>query len=170
MKMQEALKQMDSLTAKLKLNAANVIAEKATAYYKARFTDKSWEGIPWKAAKQPPKRGSLMLRSGKLMSTIRPVSVSASLVRIRAGSPQVPYAQIHNEGGIINHPGGTPFFFDSKKNKAVFVSKQKASMFKEPLPITKPHPIPIPRRQYMGTGKLFADYIINALKTANILK
>jgi hypothetical protein len=37
MKMQDVLKQIDSLTAKLKLNAANVIAEKATTYYKARF-------------------------------------------------------------------------------------------------------------------------------------
>lgn len=56
----------------------------------------------------------------------------------------IPYARIHEFGGTINHPGGTPYFI-GKDGKAKFVSKAKGS----DLPRTKPHPIEIPARPYI---------------------
>jgi phage gpG-like protein len=163
---EQAFKQLDNLRANLKKQAAQVVAEKAVAYYKLSFTRKSWDGQPWQAVKNEPKRGSLMVRSGKLMASIRPILVTIEKIRIRAGSPQVPYAQIHQEGGTINHPGGTPYFFDKKKNKAIFVSKKNGAN----LPVTRPHKIPMPRRQYMGIGSAFAAYILAALRNIKLIK
>lgn len=162
---QQANQQLDKLVVTLRQKTAQVVAEKAVAYYKQSFSRKSWEGQPWKAAKKEPARGSLMVRSSKLMNSIRPVLVTPERIRIRAGSPQVPYAQIHQEGGTINHPGGTPYFFDKAKNKAVFVSKKNGAN----LPVTKPHKITMPRRQYMGTGSVFAAYITDALRKIKLI-
>lgn len=86
---------------RVRLNGTRIIAETATEYYKQRFTTKEWEGKPWKEAQNPPSRGSLMVRSGALVSTIRPARVTPTEATIRAGSPRVPYARIHNEGGSI---------------------------------------------------------------------
>jgi phage gpG-like protein len=168
---QQAIAQLRKMPSHVQQKAMIVIAEKATAYFKSRFSQKSWNGVPWEPAKNPPKRGTLMLRSGKLMSTIRPIMVSGTRVRIRAGSPQVPYAQIHNEGGIIKHPGGTPYFM--KDGKAIFVSKKTAGrlngIFHTPLPLTKAHKIPMPKRQFMGYSPEVKKVITQALITSKLL-
>ena len=56
----------------------------------------------------------------------------------------VPYARIHEFGGTINHPGGTPYFIGAD-GKAKFVNKAAGA----DLPKTKPHPIEIPARPYI---------------------
>lgn len=56
----------------------------------------------------------------------------------------VPYARIHEFGGTINHPGGTPYFI-GKDGRAKFVKKANGAG----LPKTKPHPIEIPARPYI---------------------
>jgi phage gpG-like protein len=173
MKLQQAISQIRKMPEHVRHKAIIIIAEKGTAYFKERFTQKNWNSVPWPNVKKQPKRGTLMLRSGKLMSTIRPVEVSATRVRIRAGSPQVPYAQIHNEGGVINHPGGTPYFFSKKQNTAIFVSKEKAAsinaIFKHPLPLTGPHKIPMPKRQFIGYSPHLGNHITTILAKAKLL-
>jgi hypothetical protein len=42
-----------------------------------------------------------MMRTNNLFSSVRPSVVLPSEVVISAGSPKVPYARIHNEGGRI---------------------------------------------------------------------
>ena len=59
---------------------------------------------------------------------------------------RLPYAAIHEYGGTINHPGGTPFFI--KGGELIFVNKKNPRAAK--LPKTKPHSIPIPARPYMA--------------------
>lgn len=81
-----------------------IIAEKATEFYKQRFTTKEWEGVPWQQTKNPINRGSLMTRSGKLVNSIKPSVVNPERVRISAGSTKVPYAKAHNEGETIQIP------------------------------------------------------------------
>lgn len=149
----------------------NIIAEKATEYFKQRFTTKEWSGKPWPETKKPVKRGSLMVRSGALVNSIKPSQVNSVRVVISAGSDKVPYAKIHNEGGVIDHPGGTPFFIEKKSdNRLVFVSKKKASELKAYkntlLPVTKPHKIPIPQRQFMGISQGLKDYLFDNLQRA----
>lgn len=94
-------KKIAAASERIRQDGTRIMAETATEFYKQRFTTKEWEGVSWAAAKNPPQRGSLLVRSGALVSTIRPARVTPSEATIRAGSPRVPYARIHNEGGTI---------------------------------------------------------------------
>jgi len=60
----------------------------------------------------------------------------------RVGS-NLEYARIHELGGVIKHPGGTPYFI--KDGELVFVRKGTSNT----LPVTKPHDIPMPARPYL---------------------
>lgn len=56
----------------------------------------------------------------------------------------IPYARIHELGGTIEHPGGTPYRVIG--GRAIFVSKANGAG----LPTTKPHNIEMPARPYIG--------------------
>lgn len=90
-------------------------------------------------------------RTGRLSRSIRPYFESAGdTVQSGAGGGRgVPYAKIHEFGGVINHPGGTAYFVP-KGGRAVFVSN--ASALAATLPRTRPHPIPMPERSYMRSA------------------
>ena len=75
---EDVLAKIDELAANIREQAPQIVAETATSYYKERFTEKGWDGKPWTPAKHSPARGSLMVRSGALMRSIRPTLVSAS--------------------------------------------------------------------------------------------
>ncbi|CAA0144765.1 conserved hypothetical protein [Tenacibaculum maritimum] len=73
----------------------------AVNFSKERFRDKNWLGRnreKWPDRKRKG-RGSLMNNSGRLKRSIRKISEGNYYVFI--GS-DIPYAQINNEGGIIN--------------------------------------------------------------------
>lgn len=79
----------------------DIVAETAVEHFKERLIQKNWEGVPWAPYKNPkrePAKGSLMMRTNNLFSSIRPSTVLPSEVVISAGSPKVPYARVHNEG------------------------------------------------------------------------
>jgi hypothetical protein len=162
----------------------NVIAEKATAYFKERFTTKEWEGTPWQETKVPVKRGTLMVRSANLMNTVKPKLVSSEKVIISAGSDQVPYARAHNEGETITIPV-TPkmrkFAWakyyeeagkDVKTNKAggkyqsIDIGK-KANPWKG-LALTKKTALTIklPMRRFMGPSELMNEQIYLGIQEA----
>jgi phage gpG-like protein len=65
-------------------------------------------------------------------------------------SSLAPYAAIHQFGGVIQHPGGTPYGFMSKgkaqAGKIVFLKKNSGFMV---IGKTKPHQIVIPARPYL---------------------
>lgn len=67
----------------------------------------------------------------------------------------IPYAYIHEYGGTIKHPGGTPYRIIN--GRPLFVSKSRGGRLKR----TKPHDITIPARPYLGPG--FAAYEKEAL-------
>lgn len=62
------------------------------------------------------------------------------------GSKDVEYARIHELGGVIKHPGGTPYF-TGEDGKAVFVSLNDPRA--ADLPKTAAHDITIPARPYL---------------------
>jgi phage gpG-like protein len=74
-------------------------------------------------------------------------------------SSDKPYSQIQNDGGTIQHPGGTAYY--PKNGKAIFVKNETAARYQSlhltPLKRTKPHPITIPQRQYIGESKELND-------------
>lgn len=86
--------------------------------------------------------------TGHLKSSIIVTQPGPLRVRITANAE---YAAIHEYGGTINHPGGTPYYIDSSTGLAVFVRKESGSrLLGANLPVTKPHTITLPARPFMG--------------------
>jgi len=142
----------------------HIIAEKATEFYKNRFTVKAdVKNKAWPPAKNPPRRGSLMVRSGNLVASIRPSVVSGERVVISAGSARVPYAQIHNEGGPIR----VPVTRNMRKFAWAMNYKSGDNRWKQ-LAITRKSilRINIPKRQFMGHSKILDQLIINSINKA----
>ncbi len=88
---------------------------------------------------------AILVKSGRLKRSIRILSYTPGSVTV--GST-VPYAGIHNQGGTINHPGGTAYFW--KDGRRIYVSNRAARGKKYPR--TKAHKIPIPQRQFIGNS------------------
>lgn len=77
-----------------------LVAEEAAEYSRRRFAEKSFDGRPWKPLSRNyrPTRGTLLVRSGALLNSVRVVSVSQEKAVIGAGNSKVKYARAHNEG------------------------------------------------------------------------
>ena len=71
--------------------------------------------------------------------------------RYDADTPVGKIAAIQNDGALIHHPGGTPYYFSELAQRAIFVHKNTAFSFE--LPLTKPHDIVIPPRPFMDNAK-----------------
>ena len=91
---------LGSLPDKILDDAAEIVAETATAYYKETFRRQAFDGNPWAPAKVPRQNGSLLIDSGNLLNSIRPAYVGRDKVVISAGNDKVDYAKVHNEGFI----------------------------------------------------------------------
>lgn len=154
------------LPAKLKQTAAAIIAETATEDFKQNFTRKSFDGRPWPDAQNPPPRGSLMVRSGSLVNSIKPTTVTPQKVVITAGDSHAPYARIHNQGFV----GGVTVKPHHRSTKATQWAKN---------PLTQKHHrtattqvqgytkrMVMPRRQFMGYSKTLETAILKRLKAA----
>lgn len=103
---------LDRLT-KLYRKFPEMAAIEAVNFSKERFVRKNWvdrNATAWKPRKPSPEwhseeqnraaaRGSLMVKSGRLKRSIRKIKVTRTSVTI---GTDVPYAQAHNEGEIIN--------------------------------------------------------------------
>ena len=95
--------------------------------------------------------GKTLQSSGQLAASIR---VKANAVQggvnIEIGSNKK-YAMIHQFGGVIQHPGGTPYI-SLGSGLIAFVSKKKAETLKskgKSVKLTKAHSINIPARPYL---------------------
>ena len=95
---QELTDRLSKLSGELQRQCAVIIAETATEYFKGSFRRKEWNGRPWRRTLK--HTGSTLIESGNLMNSIRPAEVSQNRVVISAGSEKVPYARVHNEGGL----------------------------------------------------------------------
>lgn len=83
-----------------------------------------------------------------LKSTIEVRPDGKAGIMVTANSP---YAAIHQHGGTVRNPGGTPYIILENK-RAVFISKKKASKLisdGHKVKYTKPHLITIPPRPYI---------------------
>jgi phage gpG-like protein len=109
MDIKELNEYLQSLPREIISDAAEIVAETATEYYKATFKNKAFDGNPWKPATVPKKTGSLLIDSGALVNSIRPAEVTPQRVVISAGNEKVDYARIHNEGfdGTVTVPAHT---------------------------------------------------------------
>ena len=147
----------------------NIVAEAATEFFKQRFTTKEWEGTAWKPTRFPVGSGSLMLRTGALLHSIRPKIVGPGRVVISAGDSKVPYARIHNEGGqIIVTPKMKKWAWAMHYQAGGSPKGQEPppqAQFYKAMALKKTgSPINMPRRQFMGYSGTLNKQILAALK------
>lgn len=155
-------------------------------YTHGAFRNGKWDGVSWKARKSkdssdrknPDQNRRLMTKTRTLERSVN-TDVNGNTIVV---STNVKYAQIHNEGGVISHPGGTAYLpfnqrFTARKakgkiasfkgNQMIFIKKSQMSKFPQ-AKLTKAHKIPIPKRQFMG----YSNELILQLKSQldNIIK
>lgn len=124
----------------------------AENFFKERFNRKNWVDRtpePWKANAKPPdwvpiqwrkRRGSLMVDSGRLKRSIRVIKTTKNSVIV---GTDVPYAQIHNEGGTINQTLNIKQHTRKRKGRTESVTAH-----------TRKRTIKIPKRQFIGESAI----------------
>lgn len=146
-----------------------IIGRVAVNFYKdsfrrSGFIDRRMEKWPARkrADRNERERGprALLVKSGRLRRSIRIIRTLPSSVTV--GS-DVPYAEIHNNGGTIRHPGGTAYLVIG--GRAVFITNKKAATMKG-AKRTKAHEIPIPRRRFIGKSELLDKRIVKVVTQA----
>jgi len=163
-----------------KKHVPDIIAEKATEFFKQRFETKEWDGIPWPETKVPVKKGTLMLRDRNLYSSIKSVTITPEEVVISAGNEKVPYARVHNEGESIPITDKMRRFawymYYKEAGKNVKTGKagnvyQSADIGKKANPwkglaLTKKNTIRMPQRRFMGPSDILNDHLFSEIKKA----
>lgn len=105
--------------------------------------------------------------TGKLRDSIAVEVIDSGnsiIGRVFSGG-EVKYAAIHEFGGTINHPGGTPYM--SFEGRTFWVSKVKAMNLN--LPVTQPHQITMPERSFLRSSLAeMKDQIVQTLTAAAV--
>lgn len=105
--MAENFNKLNVLAKRIKKNQTRLMraaAAQAVTFSKKRFDEKAWSDTstqPWQKRKpgSPRNKGrALLMDSGRLKGSIRRISVSPTMAII---GTSVPYAKIHNEGGVL---------------------------------------------------------------------
>ena len=140
----------------LKLNELPLIVGNEVVNYSLEAFDRqAWENAPWKARQSKKDSGrSILIKSGRLKRSIRIISSSPSSVIV--GS-DVPYAAIHNNGGIIGRAPRSETFkrprFLKGDNKGAFRKFRKEErLISSPVRglTFKAYNINMPQRRYLG--------------------
>lgn len=124
----------------------------AENFFKERFVRKNWVDRvpePWQAKIKPPdwlpakwrkRRGSLLVDSGRLKRSIRVLKTTKTGVTV---GTDVPYAQIHNEGGTINQTLNIKQHTRKRKGRTHTVKAHK-----------RKRKFDIPKRQFIGESAI----------------
>lgn len=146
---------------RLDVRVPDIVAETATEFFQDRFKSQEWDGVPWPAlnpkyaAKKTRGKGQILTQTSALRGSITPTQVNSQRVVISAGSSQVPYARVHNEGlrvrGIRN--------VRSYQNKN-FMGKGKQVQIK---PHTRKVDYKMKRRQFMGPSPRLNRAVMDTL-------
>lgn len=151
--MKDYLNKLDRLSKLYKL-FPDMAAIEAVNFSKERFVRKNWvdrSPNPWKRPEPVPawvpqqwrKRGGSLLigkGSGRLKRSIRKVTVTRNSVTI---GTDVPYAQIHNEGGVIKQNITIKAHARQRKGRSHQVREHK-----------RKRQFTIPQRQFLGESAI----------------
>lgn len=139
---------------KLHQKFPELAAIEAVNFSKERFVRKNWVDksvTRWKPRKASPEwqsdaqkkaaaRGSLMVKSGRLKRSIRKIKVTRNSVTI---GTDVPYAEAHNEGAVINQTVNVKKHSRKRKGRTETVKAHK-----------RKRKITLPERRFIGESAL----------------
>ncbi len=144
-------------------NVLSDLRVELTDEFDRNFERKAFFNVPWAMPKRAISKGSLLLRTGALRSSIQSRVDNNSI----AFSSSLPYAALHNEGGVLTvTPKMKKFFWamyyktsgaiTTKKSGAASKSKKNAAlsaeaMYWKALALMKAGAkLTIPKRQFIG--------------------
>ena len=133
----------------------------------------------WPKRKGEDDGRAVLVKSGKLSRSIKGFNKGNSIVFGTDGN--VPYAEIHNNGGVITVTQKMKKYFwaqyikatgGQKENKSATIISQKAAFFKRMAMMKVGSQIKIPKRQFIGESKTlmkdlnkcFIDIVNNEIK------
>ncbi len=142
--MPNLLSDLKNILQRIKNEVPNKVAQAVQNHFLDNFKKESFDGQAWQKRKNQDEGRNLLVKSGALRKSIRIARATWQKIVIAS---DVPYAQIHNEGGIT-HPTVTPKMraFAWQKYKQTGQSKWKAIALTKKSKLT----VPIPKRQFMG--------------------
>ena len=108
-------------------NIVEDVAVDLTQAFDRNFERKAFFDRAWKQTNHPNSNGSLLLRSGRLRKSVKAVQGNKSI----SWSSSLPYASIHNEGGIMIITQKMKSFFWAmyyKNAKAITFNVKKKAM------------------------------------------
>lgn len=161
-------RKLDQLT-KLYPRLPRLAGVEAVAFFKNRFRTQDWidnTSQPWKDRKrQSSTRRGILVNSGRLKRSIRVIRTSNDSVLI---GTDVPYAQIHNEGGRVKGVAN----ISAHKRKA-HTRRRKGRRETVEAHRVKAHTRKVnfmmPKRQFMGASAVL-DKKIERTLTAEVMK
>ncbi len=130
------------------------------------FSGGSQQWSKWSSKYNPTLKhpnASILVRSGVMRQQIEVREEGTNQISISASTP---YAAIHQFGGVINHPGRTPYIILSN-HQAHFISKKKAAELEaegRKVKVTKPHQITIPPRPFLVLSEDDVNEIAEVIK------
>lgn len=155
LKIPEVSRKIEAAIGIIKINALKALEIEAI-----RSIQKNFEvgGRPkWIPSKKKGKlKGTNTLRVSGTLSKISAVKDdNAGTVTLITNPGARAYARIHQEGGTINHPGGSRARRKKRDGKSVFAKKNRDTgrANKVDISFSKPYKIKIPARPYMTIPK-----------------
>ena len=147
-----------------------ILKNEAVNYAMDAFKKQGWEGTPWPArSKRTKGKGrALLVKTGRLKRSIGAYSHVESEERIILGS-DVPYAKIHNFGGVIDRAARSETFSRNRRVKGIGKGRFRRGVTKGRGFSFKAHQIRIPRRQFLGDTPKLKERLIK-VGQAYILK
>lgn len=128
------------------------------------FTDRAL--VKWKKVDGKPEGRVLRGKTGLLSLSIRPLKADYRGITITAGGPHVPYAKVHNEGGVIR---GTQSVRASTRRAHKATLRSGKRINRGPADVRayrRTVNTTIPKRQFMGKSFVLKTIIYaTAIKT-----
>jgi phage gpG-like protein len=155
----------------LKKTLPKVIGDEAVNHFQSNFPEQGFDGQKWPKRKRDKTPGrAVLIKSGRLRRSIRLRKANFTTIKI---ATDVPYAKIHNEGGTINHPGGSRVlhFKKNKRSGKTSFSKSKSATYAQRVN-AGPYQIHMPKRQFMGSSRKLDKKVLKILtdKVGSIFK
>lgn len=142
----------------------------AVSHFKKSFTDGGFTDAslkPWDKPKRtfakrdsPAKTRGILIKSGLLRRSVRVTKQSGLSIYI--GS-DVPYTQVHNEGGEVSIPAHEKVLNFSKKGNKTRFAKAKKAQFSQKVSI-KARSFKMPQRQFIGESKALETQILKMIE------
>lgn len=151
-------KEIDAMRTTMGVEAVNHFKR---SFRNQGFTNNSLEKWQNRKKRERGRTRAILTKTGRLKRSINYIKKGRYSVIINTGN--TPYAQIHNEGGVINKKASQKTLnFKIKRDGTSRFAKAKKSNFQMDVNI-KAHNIKMPKRQFIGDSNVLNKKIKTSL-------